>query len=66
MAEKKNEQHCYYECRDIGFDCDMYCSAPTEEEVIKKAEAHIAEAHENAYAKAVMRERIQRAIKKPS
>jgi predicted small metal-binding protein len=32
-------------CRDVGVDCDFSCTGRTEEEVLKKAAKHAADAH---------------------
>lgn len=32
-------------CKDVGMDCDFECRGQTEEEVLRKAAKHAAEAH---------------------
>ena len=63
--KEEEEQVCVYECRDVGFDCELYCTAKTKAEAVNNFAEQLAKehGHESNYNKAVMRDRIERATK---
>lgn len=64
MTEGKDEgKRCSYECRDVGFDCDWYCVADDEEQLIEKVKAHANQYHSIWTAN---RENISEYAKKPT
>lgn len=55
-----------FNCSDVGYDCDFACTAPDEDSLWQQIMGHGAEAHNLDKLSPETKDRIQKAIKKPT
>jgi predicted small metal-binding protein len=62
-AERRSAMAREFRCADLGMKCDWSVKASTDEEVLKKASAHAAQAHHMAKIEEPMLSQLKKAIR---
>lgn len=62
MAEGSGLKH--FHCKDVGYDCEWGIEGRSEDEMLRKIEAHAAEVHNLTHFKDEAVEHVRQAIRK--